>query len=121
MEKIISTTRRPDITFHATGEIYITARVARILHLDGDSCVNVAVDKGEYLLFAEHYDGMIGNHTGRCYPVNAGGRYFRANSVRLCRAILDACGVSGRAALMCGEAVSISGKTYLPVITRTTL
>lgn len=123
MEKIISTTRRPDITFHASGEIYITARVARILHLDGDSCVNVALDKGEYLLFAEHYEGMIGNHTGRCYPVNAGGRYFRANSVRLCRAIINACGIQGarRAALMCGTPVSIDGRTCLPIITRNTI
>ena len=121
MEKIISTTRRPDITFNASGEIYITSRVARILHLDAESCINVALDKGEYLLFAEHYDGMIGNHTGRCYHVNPGSRYFRANSVRLCRAMLDACGVSGRAALMCGGALSINGKIFLPVITRTTL
>lgn len=121
MEKILSTTRRPDITFYATGEIYITARVARTLQLTGESCINVAKDKGEYLLFAEHYDGMIGNHTGRCYPVNAGSRYFRANSVRLCRAMLEACGVSGRAALMCGETINVSGKTCLPIITRTTL
>lgn len=121
MEKILSTTRRPDITFHATGEIYITARVARILQLTGNSCINVAKEKGEYLLFAEHYDGMIGNHTGRCYPVNVGSRHFRANSVRLCRAMLEACGVSGRAALMCGETVIVSGKTCLPIITRTTL
>lgn len=121
MEKIISTTRRPDITFHASGEIYITARVARILDLDKDSCINVAIDNGEYLLIREHYNGMIGNHTGRCYPVNAGSRYFRANSVRLCKAILEACGVSGRAALMCGEAILINGKPHLPIITRMTL
>lgn len=118
MEKIISTTRRPDITFHETGEIYITARVARILNLDKDSCINVAIHKGEYLLIAEHYTGMIGSHTGRCYPVNVGSRYYRANSVRLCRAILDVCGASGHAALMCGEAVTVSGKTFLPIITK---
>lgn len=118
MEKIISTTRRPDITFHSTGKIYITARVARILNLSKDSCINVAVDKGEYLLVAENYDSMIGRHTGRCYRVNSGSRYFRANSVRLCRAILNACRVSGRAALMCGEAVEINGKVYLPIITK---
>lgn len=117
MEKIISTTRRPDITFHASGEIYITARVARILRLNGDSCLNVAIENGEYLLFAEHYENMIGNHTGRCYPVNAGSRYFRANSVKLCRAILDVCGMSRRAALMCGEPIYINGKPHLPIIT----
>ncbi len=121
MEKIISTTRRPDITFHSSGEIYITARVVRILDLDKDSCINVAIEKGEYLLMSERYDGMIGNHTGRCYPVNVGGRYFRANSVKLSKAILDACGVSGKAALMCGEAILINGKPYLPIITKAIL
>lgn len=121
MEKIIPNTRRPDITFHRTGEIYITARVARILHLTGGSCINVVVEKGEHLLFAEHSPVMIGSHTGRCYPVNAGSRYFRANSVRLCRAILNLCGVSDRAALMCGEAITINGKPYIPIITRITL
>ena len=118
MEKIIPTTRRPDVTFHSSGEIYITARVARILNLSKDSCINVAVDKGEYLLVTENYGSRIGNHAGRCYPVNAGGRYLRANSVRLCKAVLDACGVSGRAALMCGESVEINGKVYLPIITK---
>ncbi len=121
MEKILTTTRRPDITFHATGEIYITARVARILRLNGDSCLNVAIENGEYLLFAEHYENMIGNHTGRCYPVNSGSRYYRANSVKLCRAMLAACGTTRRVALMCGEAVTVNGKPHLPIITRMVL
>ncbi|MDE7441194.1 MAG: hypothetical protein K2M69_03405 [Muribaculaceae bacterium] len=121
MKKILSTTRKPDITFHATGEIYITARVSRILDLSADSCINVAIEKGEYLLFAENYRDMIGNHTGRCHPVNAGSRYFRANSVRLSRAILQATRTSQRVALMCGEPLSVNGKTYLPIITGMTL
>ena len=121
METILSTTRRPDLTFHADGRIYITARVARILRLSPDSCINVALHKGEYLLFAQNYERMIGNHTARCHSVNKAGRYFRANSVALCRAMLDVCGVSLRAALMCGEPMTINGKTYLPIITRTTI
>ena len=121
MEKILSTTRRPDITFHDSGEIYITSRVARILQLTEKSCLNVAIENGEYLLFAEHYEGMIGNHTGRCYSINVGSRYLRANSVRLCRAMLAACGTTRRVALMCGEAVTVNGKPHLPIITRMVL
>lgn len=121
MEKIISTTRRPDITFHASGLINITTRVARILALTSESCVNIAVEKGEYLLFAEHYAGMIGSHTARCYLVNAGRGYYRANSIALCSAMLKACGVSEKAPLMCGEPVMLHGKTYLPIITKTVL
>ncbi len=121
MNKIIPTSRRPDITFCSSGEIYITARVARILDLTPHSCINIAVHKGEWLLFAVHYPAIVGRHVARCHAVNAGSLYFRANSVRLCRAMLQACGVTGRAALMCGEAVMINGKPHLPVITRTTL
>ena len=121
METILPTTRRPDMTFHADGRIYITARVARILRLTAESCINIARHQGEYLLFAEQYQNMIGTHTARCHSVNRGGRYYRANSVALCRAMLGACGVSLRAALMCGETMTINGKTYLSIITRTTL
>lgn len=121
MEMILATTRRPDITFHMNGRICITSGVARILQLTGDSCVNVARHNGEYLLFAEHEKRKTVRHAARCYPVNAGYRHFRANSVRLCRAILEACGSSGRAALMCGEAVTVNGKTYIPIITKKTL
>ena len=120
MKSILSSSRRPDITFHASGEIYITVRVARILNLDADSSINIAIDNGEYLLFAQHHL-CIGSHTARCHPVNAGSRYFRANSVRLCRAMLKACGANIRAALMCGAPININQKTYIPIITRTTL
>ena len=118
MKKLISTTRRPDITFHASGLINITTRVARILHLTEDACLNIAVEKGEYLLFAEHYSGRIGTHTARCYPVNAGGRYCRAHSIALCNAMLQACGASEKAPLMCGEPLTLDGNTYLPIITK---
>ena len=118
MQTIIPTTRRPDITFHASGLINISSRRARILGLTTESCINIAVEKGEYLLFARHYAGMIGKHTARCCLVNAGRHYFRVHSIALCRAILEACRVTEKAPLMCGEAISIAGKTYLPIITR---
>ncbi len=121
MEMILSSTRRPDITFHSSGEIYITARVARILQISADSCINIAHHEGEYLLVAEAYSNLIGCHVARCHLVNVGSRYFRANSVVLCRAMLKACGVSNKAALMCGEPLTLNDKTYLPIITRTIL
>ena len=120
MEMILPTTRRPDITFHADGRIYITARIARTLHISPGSCINIAVREGEYLLLAHNYHVPVGSHGGSCHPTNRGGRYYRANSVKLCRAIINACGIQGahRAALMCGTPVSIDGRTCLPIITR---
>ncbi|MDE6410040.1 MAG: hypothetical protein K2K81_07345 [Muribaculaceae bacterium] len=121
MEKLIPTSRRPDITFKSSGEICITSRVARILNLTDRSCINIAKERGEYLLFAEHHQSFIGNHSARCHPVNPGSRYFRANSVLLCHAILEACGATARVSLMCGEEIHINGKPYLPIITKAPL
>lgn len=121
MEKILANTRRPDITFYADGHIHITVRIARILQLSSESCINIAIDNGEYLLFAEQYKNMIGKHSARCYSINKGGQYFRANSVRLCRAIMNVCGTTDCAPLFCGEPVIIRNKTYIPIITRKTL
>lgn len=119
MEKLLPATRRPDITFKSDGRILIAARVARILNLLPGACINVAVHDGEYLLFAE--SATLGNHTARCHAVNPTGRYIRANSVVLCRAMLRACHASSSAALMCGQAVEIAGQTYVPIITRTVI
>lgn len=121
METILPTTRRPDITFHADGRIYIATRVARILRLSPQSCINIAIDHGEYLLFACHFNRMVGSHAARCHIVNKRGFYYRVNSVRLCRAILRASGASERAALSCGEPVTIDGKIHIPIITKNTL
>ena len=119
MEKLLPATRRPDITFHSDGRILITARIARILNLNAGSFINVAVHDGEYLLFAG--SATLGNHTARCHAVNPTGRYIRANSVMLSRAMLSACNATTTAALMCGQAVEIAGQTYVPIITRTVI
>lgn len=120
MKKLLPTTRRPDITFQSNGQIHITSRVASILNITPGSCINIAIHNGEYLLMAENHR-MIGRHAARCYPVNKGGRYFRANSIRLCRAILAACGADTRASLMCGQPITINHQPHLPIITATIL
>lgn len=116
MTKLLTHTRRPDIIFYKSGRILITSRVAGLLSLNVGDVINVAVDGGEYLLFAGK--DMFGRHEARCRLSKKGGRTFVANSARLSRAMLDACKVNGdRASLMIGEPTVRNGVTYLPVIT----
>ena len=118
MTPLVDRTRRPDISFSTDGIIRITARVARILSIRPGDSVSVSLSNGEYLLHSIR-PSPYGRSEAACYPSKKGSRNLCAHSVRLCRAILDAAGVThGRAAFFTGEPVSIAGLTYLPIITR---
>lgn len=118
MQTLLTRTRRPDITFHRSGIISITARVGGMLGLHEGDSINIAVSGGEYFLFAVRH--CIGRHEAQCFPTKRGGRNLRANSARLCRLLLDSIGLSGcpRASFMAGEKVERDGTTFLPIITQ---
>lgn len=119
MIKLLEHTRRPDISFSRNGIIRITARVARVLALRPGDAVNIAVSNGEYLLHAAHRVNNIGRHEAQCYPSKKGGGNYCANSVRLCRALLDSTGAKGdTVAYMVGEPFVRDNTTYVPIITR---
>ncbi len=121
MIKLLEHIRRSDITFCRNGRIYITARVARLLSLRPGDALNIAVSNGEYLLHAIHLHNAIGRHEAQCFPTKKGKRRsnnLRANSVRLCRALLNSVGVTAdRASYMIGEAFEQDSVTYVPIIT----
>ncbi len=119
MIKLLEHTRRPDISFSRKGTIRITARVARVLSLRPGDAINIAVCNGEYLLHATHFANNIGRHEAQCYPTKKGSENYSANSVRLCRALLDSVGVTAdKVAYMVGEAFVRDNTTYVPIITR---
>lgn len=121
MIKLLEHTRRPDITFWRDGRIYITARVARLLSLRPGDALNIAVRDGEYLMHAIHLHNAIGHHEAQCFPTNkrkGRGNNLRANSVRLCRILLNSSGITAdRASYMIGEAFVQDSVTYVPIIT----
>lgn len=119
MIKLLEHTRRPDITFCRNGRILITARVARLLSLRPGDALNIVVSKGEYLLHAIHIQNSIGRHEAQCFPTKKGiSNNYSANSVRLCRALLNSVGVTAdRASYMIGEAFERDGVMYVPIIT----
>lgn len=117
--KLLTHTRRPDISFSCRGIIRLTARLVTSLSLKPGDSINIDVVNGEYLLYAIRNTDNIGRHEAQCYPSKKGYRNYCANSVHLCRAILASTGVSGdKVSYMVGLAFIRDNITYVPIITQ---
>lgn len=96
MTPMLQNTRRHDITFHPSGRIDITARIAKILHLNAGDVIDVGVSGEEYLLYVRlRAAECVGRHEATVHPTNRGkhrANNFRAHSRHLCQAILKASG-----------------------------
>lgn len=135
MKSLLSNTRRPDITFHTSGRIDITARLVHILGIHQGDVIDIATDGNEYLLYIRHNGSEVtGRHEAQCYPTNAAGKNFRCYSKRLCEAVVDAIrhdspgntavGPTGNAVRLPAGAPLFSrtiGKDAIPLITRNPL
>lgn len=120
MTNLLVHTRRPDITFCHNGRILITAKVVKALRLRPGDAINIALDNGEYLLFATHVDNAgTGRLHAQCYPTKHGSHNYCANSTQLCRALLRSVGsIAKRVSYMVGKEITLNGNIYLPIITR---
>lgn len=111
--------------FHADGHIDITAKVVRILGLFPGDSIDIMDSDGEYYLYVAHRgaDKTGGSYEAVCYKSNKlrGGRHLRAQSRRLCNAVLEICGHDKRAALPVGYAIEQDGRVFVPLITRLNL
>lgn len=117
MIRLLKHTRRPDISFSRNGKIRISASIVRALSIRPGDILNIAVEKGEYLLFATPAPDF-GRHHAQCYPTKKGSRNFCANSTDLCTALLDNLGItSPKATFLTGEPLIIENTKYLPIIT----
>ncbi len=129
MTSLLPNSRRPDVTFHANGRIDITARIAKMLHLQDGDVLDVATSGEEYLLYVRlRSDERNGRHEATAYPTKRGknkSNNFRAYSSHLCKAISKAVfGVYGHhsARLIAGSPVLYGPNgTAIPLITRNPL
>lgn len=121
MFNLLTHTRRPDVSFNRNGKIRLTARVVRMLSMSPGDSINIAVNDGEYLLHSTPHDAdeTLRRFEAKCYPSKrGGGKHYCANSVRLCRSLLEAIGShADKVSFNVGEALTISGTLYLPIIT----
>lgn len=117
MTTMLGNTRRPDVSFYATGRIDITARTAKLLALRDGDVIDIATNGKEYYLYVKYKgDEVVGRHEAQCRPTKKGSRNYRAYSRRLCSIVLDLNGEANAAHLPVGEAES--GGKMLPIIIR---
>ena len=121
MTSILGNTRRPDIKFHHSGQIDISATISKQLSLHKGDVIDICVHNGEYYLVVRcRGDRVIGRHEGQCYPTNSNKtcNNYRAYSKRLCNAILQVVG-SNIAKLPSGLAEHLEPYgSAVPLITR---
>lgn len=123
---MLGITRRPDITFHRDGRIDITSHVAVLLGLKHGDVIDIAYDGVEYYLY-KRYDSssLVGRHEAQVRATNHGKHYchnLRAQSVRMCRQILQMHDGADVVRLPVGELETRSGMgKVLPIIVRNNL
>lgn len=127
MTSLLPNSRRPDVTFYPDGRIDITARIAKVLHLQQGDVIDVAMQYGECLLYVRlRSSECVGRHKATVYATNKGkhqANNFRAYSHQLCRAIIKESEVAaGPARLPAGSPVIFGPNgTAVPLITRNPL
>jgi hypothetical protein len=125
MTSILGNTRRPDIKFHHSGRIDISAAITRQLSLSRGDVIDIIIHKGEYYLIVRaKANQILGRHEAQCFVTNLKAKHcdsLRAYSKRLCEAILQVTG-SSEAYLPAGAAETIEPYgTAIPLITRNNL
>lgn len=112
MRSVLGSTRRPDITFHESGKIDITARVSNAIGIEDGDVIDLAEDRGEYYLYVRvKASAAVGKYEGRCRPTKRdknGGRNFRAYSKRLCDFVLARSCSQGKVRVPAGKGENIS-------------
>lgn len=115
---VLGNTRRADITFHASGQIDITARVSKALTLQAGDVIDIVTGNGECYLRVKHRAArLVGRHEAQVYPTSKAVKRchnMRCHSKRLAGAVLKMCHVEDVARLHTGEMTAMG----LPLITR---
>lgn len=123
MKSILMEARRPDITFHRSGLIELTSRIAKMLDLHDNDAIDILRPDDDYVMpdcyLVVHKDAM--GSRPRVRPSHKGkriNRHYRAHSVVMCRYILRLCHQQERVSLNVGERVTLHPYGYaLPLIT----
>lgn len=125
MKSILMNSRCHDLTVHGSGQIDISARVARRLELQTGDVVDVLHDDGgELYLYVKYRKGeYAGRHKGRVWAAKHGGRgTYRTWSKTLAEALLRAARSEGDLLRCpCGEEREQEGRRLITIIWRSNL
>ena len=90
MQRIITISRRPDITFYPDGRIDITARIARAINLQHGDVIDIAINGTERYIYVRQRAGQVnGRHFATVYATKNGSHNFRCYSRQLCQSMLS--------------------------------
>lgn len=110
MQRILTVSRRPDITFYPNGRIDITARIARAIKLQHGDVIDIAINGSErYIYVRLRADKVNGRHTATVYATKKRSHNFRCYSRELCRAMI---GTDSNSILRCPAGKVIEHEQY---------
>ncbi len=107
MQSILGRTRKADITFHRSGRINISARVAKALELAHGDVVDIMEGLGEVYIYVKYRAPVVGRHEGRVFRSNKNGHHCIASSITLCRYVMARCENKEKVCLCCGMPVPL--------------
>lgn len=119
MNATIKQPRRPDITFHRSGQINISAHLVRLLSLRQHDTIDVAHEDGETYIYVRCRAPYNGSMRAACYRASRNGLHMRCQCITLYRSIAVHTNrpTAPSIALYAGEPVQHDGKTFIPLIT----
>lgn len=122
MKSILPSSRKHDISFHASGKIDISAHIARKLSLAPGDVIDIAQEHGEWYLYVKLRSGnYTGRHDGRVWAMAHGKGTFRTWSKTLAMAVLNEAGAVGRLRCPCGMEIERDNIKYITIIYRCSL
>lgn len=119
MNATIKQPRRPDITFHRSGQINLSARLVRLLSLRQHDTIDVAHEDGETYIYVRCRAPYNGSMRAACYRASRNGHHMRCQCITLYREVAVYCNqpTATSIALYAGAPVQRDGKIYIPLIT----
>ncbi len=122
MKSILSNSRKHDISFHASGKIDISARIARSLSLAPGDVIDIVHESGElYLCVRLRAGDYAGRHDGTVSATAHGKGTFRTWSKAIATAVLKWAGAYGLLRCPCGMEFERENKKYITIIYRCSL
>ena len=119
MKSILPTSRKHDISFHASGKIDISAHIAWKLSLAPGDVIDIVQSGGEWYLYVKFRAGTYaGRHVGAVWSTAHGKGTFRTWSKSMCKTVLAAAGATGRLRCPCGSEMQINSTKYITIIYR---
>lgn len=122
MKSVLHNSRKHDMSFHPSGKIDISARIARALSLAPGDVIDIAHESCELYLYVRLRSGSyVGRHAGTVWATAHGKGTFRTWSKAMTTAVLNAAGVSAALRCPCGMEFERDNKKYITIIYRCSL